>query len=191
MIRAEEGPRVDEETSATPTRPAATIFGDAIWGYSCPKPTRDISIKNFWSAKPVPASVYQPVCVFVRLISTDVASIAWTATPARGLQGARDERVAGYAQRSRRHRLPPRTDDYVPGGKRTGGSQNPGTHPRTLAQRARRLPQSTTGRGARATLASTGRTVVASTAPHDSTEQGPHRYGLPRARLRATRCSRR
>ena len=55
--------------------------------------------------------------------------MAWTATPARGLQGARDARVAGYAQRSHRHRLPPRTDDYAPGGKRTEVSRNPGHAP--------------------------------------------------------------
>ena len=47
----------------------------------------------------------------------------------RGLQGARDARVAAFAQRSHRHRLPPRTDDYVPSGKRTEGSPNPGHAP--------------------------------------------------------------
>ena len=73
---------------------------------------------------------------------TDVASMAWTATAARGLQGARDARVAGFAQRSHRHRLPPRTDDYVRGGKRTEGSQNPGhAHARTLG--SAKLGQST------------------------------------------------
>ena len=58
---------------------------------------------------------------------TDVASMAWTATPVHGLQCARDARFGGFAQRSHRHRLPPRTDDYVPGGKRAEGSQDPGT----------------------------------------------------------------
>ena len=38
------------------------------------------------------------------------------------IQFARDARFGAFAQRSHRHRLPPRTDDYVAGGERTEGS---------------------------------------------------------------------
>ena len=80
-------------------------------------------------AKPVPITDWYTNPCVCKIDLTDVASMAWTATAARGLQGARDARVAGFAQRSHRHRLPPRTDDSIFDGKRTEGSRNRGTHP--------------------------------------------------------------
>ena len=102
--------------------------------------------------------------------------MAWTATSACGLQGARDARVAGFAQRSHRHRLPPRTDDYVRGGKRTEGSQNPGhAHARTLG--SAKLSQSTALLAVRAEHASTGQASAASNASHEAHRQSIYRFG--------------
>ena len=94
----------------------------------------------------------------------------------------RDARVAGFAQRSHRHRLPPRTDEYVPGGKRTEGSQDPGTR-RTPARWSSAKPaQSTTGGAARADHANTRPAALAPNAPHERSPRVWRRAKLPRAR---------
>ena len=93
----------------------------------------------------------------------------------------RDARVAGFAQRSHRHRLPPRTNDSISDGKRTEGSPNPGTR-RTPARWSSAKPaQSTTGGAARADHASTRPAALAPDAPHERSPRSLRVWKLPRA----------
>ena len=126
------------------------------------------------------AELYQPVCVQDRFKSRRVDGV--DRDPGAWPTCARDARFGGFAQRSHRHRLPPRTDDYVPGGKRTEGSQDPGTR-RTPARWSSAKPaQSTTGGAARADHADTRPAALAPDAPHERSPRSLRVWKLPRAR---------
>jgi len=115
---------------------------------------------------------------------TDVASTAWTATARCVAYRAAATRAGAFAQRSHRHRLPPRTDDYVSGGKRTEGSQDPGTR-RTPARWSSAKPaQSTTGGAARADHADKRPAALAPDAPHERSPRSPRVWKLPRAQTK-------
>ena len=125
------------------------------------------------------AELYQPVCVQDRFKSRRVDGV--DRDPGAWPTCARDARFGGFAQRSHRHRLPPRTDDYVPGGKRTEGSQDPGTR-RTPARWSSAKPAPINGaascpRGAH----ETDRASVASNAPPKPTGTPPPIWGGKKA----------
>ena len=132
---------------------------------------------------------YQPVCVR----SIQEPSRRWRGPRPRCMAYiAPDARVGGLAQsrrRSRRHRLPPRTDDYVPGGTRTEGSQDPGTRRTPARWGNAKLGQSTALIAARGEHASAASSLGSERSPRTLPTKPTRLEAAPSAKQRLPKAT--